>query len=252
MIAQAGYAALEPWIDEIERYEAEGGSLSDLRALIEDHGLTVASAIGFAEWIVDNPDRRAAGLETARRDMALVARLGGRHMAAPPVGMTDRHESDYAKLAERYYDLCEVGVEQGVAPLLEMWGFSQTLKRLGEIALVAIESGHRNACLLTDVYHLYKGGSDPAALRLIAGRSLPVLHVNDYPALPRETIGDADRVYPGDGAAPYDVVVDALTQNGFDGFLSLELFNAEYSRLAPEVVLKTGYEKTLHALRAGV
>ena len=32
----------------------------------------VADAIGFAEWIVEDPDRRKKGLEQARRDMDMV------------------------------------------------------------------------------------------------------------------------------------------------------------------------------------
>ncbi|MBC7527196.1 MAG: sugar phosphate isomerase/epimerase [Chthonomonadaceae bacterium] len=248
LAASAGYVAIEPWIDEIERHTAEGGSLADLHKHIEDSGLKVVSAIGFAEWIVDNPERRAHGLEVARRDMALVSQLGCTYIAAPPMGATEVYDADLSKIAERYFDLCEVGVEQDVAPMLELWGFSKTLSKLGEVAYVALESGHKNALLLTDVYHLYKGGSDPAALRLLNGKFLPLLHVNDYPAINRETIVDADRVYPGDGIAPYKTVVNALTENGFDGFFSLELFNAEYYKQSPELVLRTGFEKTKAAL----
>ena len=57
---------------------------------------------------------------------------------------------------------------------------------------VAIESGHPKACLLPDVYHIYKGGSDFAGLGLLSGSAIQVFHVNDYPAdPPRETINDA-------------------------------------------------------------
>jgi len=70
--AKAGYNAIEPWINEIEAYVNQGGSLPDLKKRISDLGLTVASAIGFAEWIVDDDARRTKGLEHARRDMDLV------------------------------------------------------------------------------------------------------------------------------------------------------------------------------------
>ena len=51
--AKAGYQAIEPWIGEIETHVQDGGSLADLKKRIADLGLTVESAIGFAEWIVD-------------------------------------------------------------------------------------------------------------------------------------------------------------------------------------------------------
>ena len=95
----------------------------------------------------------------------------------------------------------------GVTPQAELWGFSKSLSRLGELMFVAVESGHADACLLPDVYHIYKGGSDFHGLKLINGRRVHVFHVNDYPAEPpRETIGDADRVYPGDGIAPLNQI----------------------------------------------
>src|SRR4051795_6829000 len=48
--AKAGYVAIEPWINEIEKYVEGGGSLPDLKKRCADHGLEMASGIGFAEW----------------------------------------------------------------------------------------------------------------------------------------------------------------------------------------------------------
>lgn len=84
-IAQrAGYQAIEPWINELERYTAGGGDLRDLAKRIQDAGLCVESAIGFAEWVVDDEGQRRKGLERARIDMDMVQRIGGRRLAAPP------------------------------------------------------------------------------------------------------------------------------------------------------------------------
>src|SRR5437868_11449127 len=47
--AQAGYDAIEPWVDGIEEYRQAGGALADLRKRIQDSGLTVEGAIGFPE-----------------------------------------------------------------------------------------------------------------------------------------------------------------------------------------------------------
>src|SRR5689334_16354992 len=71
--AKAGYDAIEPWLGELHKYVETGGSLQNLKKRIADHGLKVASAIGFAEWIVDDDARRAAGLEAAKKDMSVIA-----------------------------------------------------------------------------------------------------------------------------------------------------------------------------------
>lgn len=245
LAAKAGYDGIEPWINEIDDYANAGGSLKDLAKRIADSGLVVASAIGFAQWIVDDDAQRAKGLEEAKRTMDLVAQLGGCRIAAPPAGATDKPGLDLAKAAERYRALLELGHKLGVAPQLEVWGFSKNLSRLGETVYVAVESGHRDACLLLDVYHLYKGGSEFNGLRLLGGAGMHVFHVNDYPAAPpRATITDAERVYPGDGVAPLDQIFRDLQAAGFNGMLSLELFNRGYWEQDAFEVVRTGLEKT--------
>jgi sugar phosphate isomerase/epimerase len=242
--AKAGYDAIEPWTGDLQQYADGGGSLDDLKKRIADHGMTVESAIGFARWIVDDEAERAKGLEAAKRDMNLVRRIGGSRIAAPPSGATGEPRLELLAAAERYRALLEAGREIGVIPQLEVWGFSKNLSRLGETALVAIESRHPDACILPDVYHLYKGGSDFEGLSLISVGAIHVFHMNDYPDQPpRAEISDAHRVYPGDGVAPLAHILRLLFRNGFRGALSLELFNRDYWKQDPLLVAGAGLEK---------
>src|SRR5712691_10285593 len=130
--AQAGYDGIEPWVDSIQEYVKGGGTLADLKKRIDDSGLVVEIAIGFPEWIVDDDARRAKGMERAKREMEMVAQIGGKRFAAPPAGATDLPKLDLMKAAERYRSLLEAGDQAGVAPQLELWGFSKNLNRLGE------------------------------------------------------------------------------------------------------------------------
>lgn len=253
LAAKAGYRAIEPWINELEQYVEGGGSLRDLGKRIQDAGLRVESAIGFAEWIVDDEGRRKKGLESARRAMDMVRQIGGTRLAAPPVGATKQIDLSLLRAAERYRALLEVGDRIGVVPQVEVWGFSTTLSRLGESALVAIESGHPRACILADVYHLHKGGSGFGGLRLLNASSMHVFHMNDYPAQPpRAEITDAHRVYPGDGVAPLRQMLRDLYRLGFRGVLSLELFNRDYWKQDPLTVARTGLEKMQAVVRASL
>jgi 2-keto-myo-inositol isomerase len=242
--ARAGYDSFEPWVRDIEDFVKAGNKVEDAARRLKDANLRVDSSIGFANWIVDDDSARKKGLEQARRDMDLVRRLGGARIAAPPAGATDKANMDLFKVADRYAELCKVGHKAGVTPQLEVWGFSKSLSRLGETALVVVESGQPNACVLADVYHLYKGGSGFGGLRNLSADCLQVFHMNDYPAdLPRAKITDADRVYPGDGVAPLVPLLRALHKLGFRGMLSLELFNRDYWKQDPLVVARTGLAK---------
>lgn len=242
--AKAGYDGIEPWIGSIEDYVKGGGTLRDLKKRINDHGVTVESAIGFPEWIVDDDARRAKGMERAKYEMDLVAQLGGKRIAAPPAGATDLPKLDLIKAADRYRALLEAGEQIGVVPNLELWGFSKNLNRLGECVCVAVEAGHPNACVLADVFHLYKGGSDFHGLRLLGVDAIQVLHMNDYPAdPPREKIDDSYRVYTGDGSAPVTEILRTLHRTGGQKVLSLELFNRQYWSQDALTVAKVGLGK---------
>lgn len=242
--AEAGYQAIEPWTRDIDQHVKEGGSLKEMASKIRDAGLTVEGAITFFEWVVDDDARRARGLEQARREMDLVRQIGGTRIAAPPAGATDRTDLDLLKAAERYRALLELGDQMGVVPQLEIWGFSKTLNRLGSAAMVAIESGHPKACVLADVCHLYRGGSQFSGVRLLNGAELHVFHMNDVPAgVPPERMTDDQRLYPGDGSAPLVQLVRDLRAAGFRGAFSLELFNPSYWKQEPATVASEGLRK---------
>jgi sugar phosphate isomerase/epimerase len=244
LAAKAGYQAMEPWVDELKHYAEAGGSLEDLRKRFVDAGIQVESAIGFFDWIVDDPERRKKGLEEARRSLEIVQKIGGKRLAAPPVGATDKPIADPRAGADRYRDLLEIGSKIGVVPQAEVWGFSKTLGTLGEAAMIAMESGRDDACILPDVYHLYRGGSALSGIHLLGPRAIHVFHFNDYPAAPdREKLTDADRVFPGDGVAPLKALLTDLSTAGFRVMLSLELFNRKYWSEDPFTVIRAGKEK---------
>ena len=242
--AKAGYDAIEPWVSSINNYAKGGGNLKDLRKRIADLGLTVESAISFFRWIVDDDSERAKGLEQAKRDMDILAQIGGKRIAAPPAGATRKAGLDLLKAAERYRLLLKLGEQFGVVPQIELWGSSKNLHRLGQCMFVVIESGHPKACLIPDVYHIYRGGSDFTGLKLLSARAIQVFHLNDYPAdPPRDRIGDRDRVMPGDGIAPLTQILRDLRANASRTVLSLELFNPTYWKQDPLKVAKTGLTK---------
>jgi 2-keto-myo-inositol isomerase len=241
--AKAGYQGIEPWSDEIDRYLQSGGALRDLRARLKDRGLAVTGAIAFFQWMVDDETRRAAGFEEARRRMAQIREIGGRHIAAPPAG--DVQGVDLLRAAPRYRELLDLGAQFDVVPALEIWGFASNLYRVGQAALVALEAHHPNACILPDVYHLYKGGSWFGSIRQLSPNLLAGFHLNDYPAdPPRETITDKNRLCPGDGIAPLKTLIRDLRVIGYRGPVSVELFNPEHARQDPVAVARTAMEKT--------
>ncbi len=244
LVAAAGYQAIEPWIESIDAYAKSGGSLKDVRSRASDLGLRIESAIGFSEWLAEDQARRAKGLERAKRDMDLVAQIGGKRLAAPPAGATNEPVLDLHVVTERYRALLELGDQMGIVPELEVWAFSKNLHHLSDCTFVALEARHPKACVLADLFHLYKGGSGFEGLRLLSGNAIQVFHMNDYPSEPPpDKIDDSYRVFPGDGVAPMTQILRDLRSTGPGKVLSLELFSRKYWAQDPMEVAKTGLAK---------
>lgn len=250
--AAAGFRSVEIWIDTLQTYLQQGGTLADARKRIDGLGLRIENAIGFAPWISDDETARAKGLDQLKSEMDMLAQLGCPRIAAPPAGATGTPVLDLRQVAERYRTILDLGAKTGVVPQLELWGFSKNLSRLSEVMYVAIESGHPSARVLLDVYHLFKGGSGGDCLPLVGKPAIEVFHLNDYPASATpETVKDADRIYPGDGVAPIRSLLAMIKTPGKSIVLSLEVFNKSYYAQDALLVAKTGLAR-MQAITAGV
>jgi len=240
----AGYKHCEIWVPTLEAYLKSGGTLLEAKKRIDDLGINVQNAIGFAQWIVDDESTRKQGLEQMKREMDMLAQLGCFRTAAPPMGATKEAGLDLRRAAERYRAILDIGANMGVTPQLEMWGHSKNLNRVADVLFVAAEAGQPNAKLLLDVFHLYKGESSIDCLHLVGENSIEVFHVNDYVTSIKPTsITDGDRIYAGDGEAPIKEIIKRLKPSEKPVILSLELFNKELWGQDPLKVAKTGLEK---------
>src|SRR4051794_32875220 len=144
--AKAGFHAIEPWIMEIDRYTAGGGTLADLGKRIADAGLTVEDAIAFNSFLDDDDARRAASMEKLKVDMDKVAKIGGKRIAAPPGNNRAAVSLDNA--AKYYREALEMGETMGVQPLLELWGTHPVLGPLSHGIYVSVAAGRADASLL--------------------------------------------------------------------------------------------------------
>ena len=161
--------------------------------------------------------------------MGWAAEIGSPHVAAPPVGATGgMSKRDDPKFTQPVIDLLAAADRyRALAGTRQVDGRDANRRDLGLLedaaparrgaAASRPSAGETKACVLPDVYHLYKGGSDFAGLGLLAGNAIGIFHVNDYPKIDRDKITDADRVYPGDGIAPLKEVFASLRKIGLRG-----------------------------------
>ena len=240
----AGFRSVEIWIDSLQEYLNNGGTVADAKKRLDDLGLKVEDSISFNEWIVDDGAARTKGIEGMKKEMAILAGLGCKRMAATGMGSPDMTAPNLDAIAERYRVILELGEKTGVVPQLEMWGFMKNLINVSEVLYSAMQSGHPSARVLLDIFHLYKGQTKLETLSLMDPSAVEMLHMNDYPStLSYEVITDADRIYPGDGVAPLKFILQTLGRNSHPLVLSTELFNKDYYQQDALTVAKTSLMK---------
>jgi len=245
MVGDAGFDGIEMWVRDIRSFIDAGGTAEELGDLLSSNNLLLENMIGFSEWISDDANTRAEALDLLQSDMEMIAAMGGNYIAAPVQGIDSIDLSKLDEYADRYRAILELGDQTGVIPILEVWG-TGALHRVSDCVHIAIASGHPDATVLFDFYHVYRGGNNWDTIDLVNAGKLSVMHMNDYPANPpRDELTDADRVFPGEGICPYDDVIPKLYNAGFRGGFSVELFNREYwDSMDARTILKESYERT--------
>lgn len=238
--SEAGYDGIEVWVRDVQAYIGAGNTTETLRQYLDDHGLTVENAIGFAPWISGGEE----GLQQMKEEMELIGAIGGKRIAAPPAGVPSDQPLDFFMAGERYAMILELGRGTGVMPQLEFWGASPVMWHIGQALTVAAAANDPDVRLLPDVYHMFRGGSGFNTLKMLGGQMIEIFHMNDFvDSIVREAQTDADRVYPGDGVAPIRQILADLKHMGGIKVLSLELFNREYWEEDPLAVAAAGIGK---------
>lgn len=241
--AEAGWDAIELWIDDLEKHEKDGGSLKDLAQEIKDKGLFVVNVIGLWSCMPATMEAFEASLPETRERMRRMSDVGSHFAAAiPPSELAD---INLPLATEMYKRLLDIGRnDYNIIPAVEFVGFFKSLFRLGQATCVAVDANDADACIIADTYHLFRGGSGFDGLKHLNGNIIANFHWNDIPAgIEPEGTGDETRIYPGDGSLPLVQAIKDLKAIGYQRTLSLELFNREHWKMDPLIVAQDGLRK---------
>jgi len=252
--SKAGFSSVEIWISTFKTYLQNGGSVKEAAKIIDDLGIEIENAIGFAKWIVDDEATRKAAVSQLKEEMELLAEIGCKRIAAPPAGAnsSDAALIDLDIITERYLTILEMGKQTGVMPILEMWGSSPNLKKISQVLYVVTQCGDKSARILMDIFHIFKGGSSFDSVLFVGKPAIDIIHLNDYPAgISPAKISEPDRIYPGDGIAPIRQVLQTIKDPDKPIVLSLELFNESYYKQDALVVAQTGLAR-MKAVAKGI
>ncbi len=228
LCGEVGFEGIEIDTGKIEEYTEAGGTVAELRELLDESGVECVGLMAFAFTpFSDNEEE----LERVRRWAPVCRDLGGglllAYIAEQPQAQMPRDEViEQAAYAATSY--AEVAHDFGLKVALEPIGGREFMGGPDDALAVVDEAGHPALGIMVDTFHYYKSAVEPERVAEIPAEQMLIVHINDAENLPRESLTDANRLYPGGGVLPLHGYLDALEQAGYDGFLSVEIFREEY------------------------
>jgi sugar phosphate isomerase/epimerase len=235
----AGYrGSLEGWARAGIRYVElndglldaflEGDTLVGARAVMTDLGLTPVSAAAALQDIWVPGPARAESLQTWRRRCEQFKALGLERIYAPSLTNRALTPDDFAATPDCIREAAEIAREFELISMIEFTRTSTHLATLTTALDMIRAADHPNVRPMLDFFHFWSGLSKFEDLDLLEPGELAHAHFQDLLEGPRELINNNSRLIPGDGIAPVERILRKLTEKGYTGALSVELFRPEY------------------------
>lgn len=229
--------------DKLRAYLAAGFSLEEARSALA--GLPVLGLSNVRDIDRATTKGRAALLAECEETCRFAEAIGCSSIQLltgpvdPSRGYRDRVAIDLADLRREttanLKRIGEIGRRFHVDFYLEALAWTP-LSALSDVLRVLEDAGQDNVGLAIDFWHLWSVGTDPRDVARIDGRMIRSVDVCDGIG-PAGTLAGSDqrgrRVWPGAGAIPLQVWVDAVRATGFDGTWSYELYSSPHWQLDP-------------------
>jgi 2-keto-myo-inositol isomerase len=223
------------------------------RRVMSDLGLTpvsCGSALGIWE---PNPNRTAA-LDVLKQRCEMYSSLGVDRMVCPCNTTQKITQDDYKAGLDNMHEVGEIAKQYKMIAMVEFTRASSFIGTLTTSLKLTREAAHPNVRPMLDCYHFWGGLSKFEDLDLIRSGEIPHVHFQDVPAdLPRELLGQTTRVIPSDGVTPLARILRKLSEKGYSGPISVELFSPEFQNADPYEMARRIREKAEPIMReAGV
>ena len=228
-------------------------SLASARGVITDLGLNlVHGATGVTELWEPNPNR-AAALENLKRRCEMYANMGLNRVYATTATNKKVTEEDYKAAPENMHDAGEVAKQFNISLRIEFLRTSPFISTLPTILKMTRAAAHPNIVPMLDCYHFWSGLSKLEDLDMLRPEEIGHVHFQDVPDMPREMLDSSTRIIPGDGISPLVRILGKLSEKGYAGPLSVELFLPKFQQGDPYEVAREIRVKSEAVLRkAGV
>ncbi|MBH3331796.1 bifunctional sugar phosphate isomerase/epimerase/4-hydroxyphenylpyruvate dioxygenase family protein [Pseudomonas sp. HR1] len=243
-IAAAGFDGVEIFENDLLY---SGASPREIRQRAQDLGLAITLFQPFRDFEGNRRERLQRNLDRAERKFDLMQELGTdlilvcSNTAADSLGDERLIADDLQLLAER-------AAPRGLRIGYEALAWGRHVNTWQQVWRLVKAVDHPNLGVLLDSFHTLSIGGDPAGIAQIPGDKIFFVQMADAPVLQMDVLEWSRhfRCFPGQGEFDLAGFLAPILQTGYQGPLSLEIFNDGFRAAQTRATAADGLRSLLY------
>lgn len=245
-IAAAGFKGVEIFENDLLSFS---GTTADVREMVEGLGLKTVTFQPFRDFEGMPEPQRSRVFARAERKFDTMQELGCdlllvcSNISPDSLGGIDRAAEDLRELGER-------AAKRGLRVGFEALAWGRHINDHRDAWEVVRRADHPAIGLVLDSFHTLVRKIDLKSIRAIPKDRIFLVQIADAPRLEMDYLSWSRhfRCLPGQGDLPVLDFMEALQATGFDGLISLEIFNDQFRAGSARMVATDGQRSLLYML----
>jgi 4-hydroxyphenylpyruvate dioxygenase len=245
-IAAAKFDAVEIFENDLVTFN---GTPADVRQATQQLGLDIVTLQPFRDFEGMPDNLRNRVFARAERKFDVMEELGCdllmicSNVAPNSLGGIERAAADLHELGER-------ASKRGIRVAFEALAWGRHISDYRDAWEAVRRASHPAVGLVLDTFHILARKTDLSAIRAIPRDRIFLVQMADAPLLQMDYLSWSRhfRNFPGQGDLPLLEFMEALAATGYDGPLSLEIFNDQFRAGSARSVAVDGHRSLLFLL----
>ena len=245
-IAAAGFGGVEIFEADLLSFN---GTPRDVARMVEGLGLKILTFQPFRDFEGMPEPQRARTFARAERKFDLMQELGCSQLfvcsnvSPDSLAGLERAAADFHELGER-------AAKRGIRVGYEALGWGRHIYDYRDAWEVVRRADHPAIGIVLDSFHIFSRRTDLKPLRSIPREKIFLVQLSDAPWLDMDIMQWSRhfRCFPGQGDFPLADFMAAVADTGYNGPLSLEVFNDEFRAGSPRSVAVDGHRSLIFLL----
>lgn len=245
-IAAAGFAGVEIFESDLLSFN---GTPRDVAQLVASLGLKIVTFQPFRDFEGMPDPQRSRTFARAERKFDLMGELGCdlmmicSNVAPDSLGGIDRAAADFHELGRQ-------AEKRGIRVGFEALAWGRHISDYRDAWEVVRRADHPAVGVTLDSFHIFARKTELRAIRSIPRDKIALVQLADAPWLDMDVISWSRhfRCLPGQGDFPLTDFMDAVLDTGYEGLLSLEIFNDQFRAGSPRGVALDGQRSLIYLM----